>query len=234
MTRRPAPPAAPAPNRLRRRGALTGWCPAGPAAGHRRRVCEPARDGRRPEKVARALVLLGARHTVHMRHSPGTMPVLPIWKLETTVSCVETTAGATPTPEEARRALTQLAGDESAVRYPPLPWWFFVVQTCLLAGLFLAQILGGSDARNASFAVVVASAVLGGRYWFYRPGVAWVSAANADVGPFVLVVLGVIVVAGVAADTTGTPWAWVVGAVVAAALVLLVGRAYRKAQVRGH
>lgn len=124
--------------------------------------------------------------------------------------------------------MAQLAADKSAVRYPPLPRWFFVVQASLLAGLFLAQLLAGSDARNASFAVVVASAVLGGRYWFRRPGVAWVSASSADMGPFVLAVLGVAVVIGVVAAAAGTPWVWVVGAVVAAALVLLVGREYRK------
>ncbi len=34
----------------------------------------------------------------------------------------------TPSPQEARRALEQLAQDEDAVRYPPLPWWFFLAQ----------------------------------------------------------------------------------------------------------
>lgn len=108
---------------------------------------------------------------------------------------METGSESSPPARAAREALEQLSEDESSVRYPFLPRWFFVVQAAAVAGLHLAP----SDAEKATFAVAVASAVL---------------------GTFVLCL--------VASATTGAWWIWVVGAVVAGGVVLRTGNTYRR------
>jgi hypothetical protein len=145
------------------------------------------------------------------------------------VSCMATGAGGSPSPREARETLQQLSQDEHAVRYPPLPRWFFLALATLLAGLFLAQLLPPSDARNATYAVTVAAIVLGGRYWLIRDQVAWVSPSLRDMLPFLAALLGTALVCLVVAETTDAWWAWIVGAVVVAGVVLGTGRSYRQA-----
>ncbi|NEK86253.1 hypothetical protein GCU60_10845 [Blastococcus saxobsidens] len=135
----------------------------------------------------------------------------------------------TPSPEEARAALDQLSADESAVRYPPLPRWFFLAQAALVAGICLAQLLPRSDARNAMFGAAVVAVVLGGRYWFHRPQVAWVAPSARDMFPFLAALLAVAVACLVVDATTGAEWIWIAGAVVAAGIVLFTGHAYRRA-----
>ena len=144
------------------------------------------------------------------------------------VAGVETGSESSPPARPAREALEQLSEDEGSVRYPLLPRWFFVVPAAAVAGLHRAQLLAPSDAAKATFAVAVASAVLGLRYWLNHDGVAWVSVRPADVVPFLAAVLGTFVLCLVASATTGAWWIWVVGAVVAGGVVLRTGNTYRR------
>jgi len=124
--------------------------------------------------------------------------------------------------------LQQLGADESAVRYPPLPRWFFALQAAAVAGVFLAQLLAPSDALNATLATALASTVLGVRYWLNRDGISWVTVKLADMVPFLtaLLTLGLLCVA--VSATTGAQWIWVVGAFAASAVVLRTGRRYQR------
>jgi hypothetical protein len=143
------------------------------------------------------------------------------------------TNGSPSSPEHARRTLQQLSDDENAVRYPPLPAWFFGLQACAVAGLFLAQMLEPSDGLKATFAVAVASLVLGARYWLNRDGVAWVSPKLTDMLPFVgtlLVIFGACLLVDARA---AVPWIWIAGALAAGAVVLVVGHRYRRDTGRG-
>ncbi|MFW3170033.1 hypothetical protein [Geodermatophilus sp. CPCC 206100] len=135
----------------------------------------------------------------------------------------------TPSPRDARSMLEQASADEAAVRYPPLPRWFFLAQAALAAGLLLARLLPPSDARHATFAVAVAAIVLGGRYWLFRDRVRGVSPSLRDMLPFLAAVLGTVLTCLVVVETTGAEWVWVVGAVVVAGIVLGTGRTYREA-----
>ena len=134
----------------------------------------------------------------------------------------------TPSPHDARAQLAQVAADEAAVRYPPLPRWFFVTQAALAAGVLLAQLLPPSDARSATFGSAVAALVLGGRYWLFRDRVSGVWPSVRDMLPFLAAVVGAVLVCLVVAETTGAQWVWAVGAAVVAGTVLITGRAYRR------
>lgn len=134
----------------------------------------------------------------------------------------------TPSSQEARRALEQLAQDENAVRYPPLPRWFFLAQAALVAGICLARLLPPSDARHATFAVAVAATVLGGRYWIFRDHVLGVSPSFGDMLPFLAGLLGTVLACFVVTETTDAWWVWIIGAVVAAGIVLRTGNTYRR------
>ena len=124
--------------------------------------------------------------------------------------------------------LHQLGQDESAVRYPPLPRWFFLVMAAVVAGFALAQLLESSDTHKATFALGVIALVLGSRYWLNRDGVSWASARFADMIPFLLGILGTYALSAVIAATTGAWWIWIVGAAVAAGIVIRTGRSYRR------
>ena len=139
------------------------------------------------------------------------------------------TSGTGPlSPGEVRELLDQLGRDEAAVRYPPLPRWFFPAQAAAVAGLHLAQLLRPGDAPKAVFAVAVASVVMGLKHWLNRDGVAWVTVDPRDVAPFVLAILATSVAGWVIAETTGFRWLWIVTAVIAGGIVLRTGRAYRR------
>lgn len=142
---------------------------------------------------------------------------------------METGDAPVPSADDARRALEQVERDEQSVRYPALAPWFFVVMALAIAAIFLAQLLPTPHSLYASFAVAVAAAVLGGRYWLNRKGLAWVSVKASDIAPFVggMLVLGVACV--IVAEVTASPWFWAVGAVLAAGIVWFTGGAYRKA-----
>jgi hypothetical protein len=141
---------------------------------------------------------------------------------------METGPGPAPTPDEARRALAQLSEAETAVRYPPLPRWFFPAQALLVAGLFLAQLLPPDDAPKALFAAAVCAVVLGVRYWIYRDGVSGVTPDLRDMRWYLAGVVGTTVTCFVVGETTGAWWIWIAGAVVAAVIVLRTGYTYVK------
>jgi hypothetical protein len=138
----------------------------------------------------------------------------------------------TPTPEDARRTLEQLAEDAAAVRYPPLPRWFFPVQALLVAALFLAQLLPPDAAPEVTLAAAACAFVLGLRYWLYRDGVAGVTPDVGDMGWYLAGILGTTVTCFVVAGTTEAWWVWIFGAAVAAGIVLWTGRSY--ARTYGH
>jgi hypothetical protein len=141
---------------------------------------------------------------------------------------METPRDRVPTPEEAGETLRQLTADENSVRYPPLPRWFFAAMAALVGGLHLAHLLPPSDTRHATFAIVVASVVLGGRYWLFRPGVAGVNPDLPDMLPFMAALLSLFAVGWAGTAATGAEGIWVATAVGAAAVVLVTGRRYRR------
>ena len=139
---------------------------------------------------------------------------------------METGPAGAPSPQDALEALRQIAADEDAVRYPPIPRWFFVAMAAVVAALYLAQLLPPSDTSKATFAVAVVAVGLGSRYWFNRDGVSWVSPRVADMVPFLAAVLGTFALCWVLEVTTGAWWAGIAGAVVAGAVVLVTGHRY--------
>jgi hypothetical protein len=141
---------------------------------------------------------------------------------------METGPDRIPSAQEARETLQQLSGDESAVRYPSLPWWFFIGQAALVAGLCLAQLLPPSDSPKATFAMAAAAIVMGVTQWLNRDGVSWVSVRFRDMVPFMAAVGGTIVLCLAVAETTGAWWIWIAGAVVGAGIVLRHGYVYRQ------
>ncbi|TKJ34587.1 hypothetical protein [Blastococcus sp. CCUG 61487] len=131
-----------------------------------------------------------------------------------------------PSPAEARETLAQLSADAGAVRYPPLPRWFFAVQSLLVAGFFLAQLLPPDDAPKASIALALCAVVLGARYWIYRDDVSGVTPSLRDMRWYLAGILGVTLACVVVDATTDARWVWAVGAVVVATIVLWTGRTY--------
>ena len=141
---------------------------------------------------------------------------------------METGSDKSPSPDEAKQTLRQLGEDESAVRYPPLPQWFFPAMAALVAGLALAQMMEPSESHQATLGLGVVTLVLASRYWLNRDGVSWASARFADALPFLLGILGTFGFSWVFSATTGAWWIWIVGAVLAAGIVLHTGRRYRR------
>ena len=141
---------------------------------------------------------------------------------------METGSGQPPSHDEAKQTLHQLGQDERAVRYPPLPQRFFPAMAALVAGLALAQMMEPSESHQATLGLGVLALVLASRYWLNRDGVSWASARFADALPFLLGILGTFALSWVVSATTGAWWFWMVGAVVAAGIVIHTGRTYRR------
>ena len=138
-----------------------------------------------------------------------------------------------PTPREAQETLRRLADDENAVRYPPIPAWFFAVQAAAVAGLHLVRMLPDSDAGRltqlvAILAMALATGGLGSTFWLNRTGVAWTSSRFRDMAPFLVGVVGTYAASWVLAEVTGAAWVWLVGAAVAGTVVLVTGARYRR------
>lgn len=144
------------------------------------------------------------------------------------VSTMETESGKQPSRDEAAQTLHQLGQDESAVRYPPLPRWFYPAMAALVAGLALAQLMEPPDSHQATLALGVVTLVLASRYWMNRDGVSWASARFTDSLPFLLGILSTFALSWVISATTTAWWVWIVGAVVAGGIVLRTGRTYRR------
>jgi hypothetical protein len=141
---------------------------------------------------------------------------------------METGPDRTPSRDAAEETLRQLDHDEDAVRYPPLPRWFFRVMAAIVAGLALARLLPPPQAHLATIGLAAASLALASRYWLNRDGVSWASARFSDMAPFLAGILGTFVLCWVVADTTDAWWIWAVGAVVVAGMVLRTGHTYRR------
>lgn len=141
---------------------------------------------------------------------------------------METGSGQPPSHDEARQTLHQLSEDESAVRYPPLPRWFFLAMAAVVAGPALAQLMEPSESHQTTLALGVLALVLASRYWLNRVGVSWASARFADMVPFRLGILGTFALSGIILAATGAWWVWVVGAVVAGGIVIRTGHSYRR------
>ena len=138
-----------------------------------------------------------------------------------------------PSADEARETLRQLADDADAVRYPPIPAWFFVVQAAATAGLFLVRLLPESDAGRALqlvgiVAIALAAGAFGQKYWLNRNGVSWATARPRDLLPFLAGLCGTYALCWALAETTGAWWVWIAGALAAATIVLVTGRSYRR------
>lgn len=137
------------------------------------------------------------------------------------------------TPRQARETLQQLAQDESAVRYPPIPRWFFLVMAALVALVYLVQLLPPSDAGNATtvvavVAIVVAARRLAVKHWLHRDGVARVKLKLSDMARYLTASIGTFTVCWVVSAGTGAWWVWIAGAVVAGGIVVVTGRRYRR------
>lgn len=141
---------------------------------------------------------------------------------------METGSSKQPSRHEAEQTLRQLGQDESDVRYPPLPRWFFPTMAALVAGLALAQLMEPSESHQVALPLGVVTLVIASRYWMNREGVSWASARFTDSAPFLLGILGTFALSWVVSATTGAWWIWIVGAVVAGGIVLRTGRAYRR------
>lgn len=141
---------------------------------------------------------------------------------------METGSSKQPSRDEAELTLHQLGQDEGAVRYPPLPRWFFPVMAAVVAGLALAQLMEPHESHQVTLALGVIALVIASRYWMNREGVSWASARFTDSVPFLLGILGTFALSWVVSATTGASWVWIVGAVVAGGVVLRTGGAYRQ------
>jgi len=141
---------------------------------------------------------------------------------------METESHRQPSHDEARQTLHQLSRDESAVRYPPLPRWFFPAMAAVVAGLALAQIMESPESHTATLGLGVIALVLASRYWWNRDGVSWASARFADTVPFLLGVLGVFALSWVVAAATDAWWIWIIAAGVAGGIVIRTGHSHRR------
>ncbi|RBY89238.1 hypothetical protein [Blastococcus sp. TF02A-30] len=144
-----------------------------------------------------------------------------------------TSSGDRPTPDEARETLRRLHQDAEAVRYPPIPAWFFAAQAAAVAGLHLVRLLPGSGGGRYAqlisvLAIALAAGGLGQRYWLNRDGVAWASARPRDMLPFLALLLGSFAACWAITETTGARWVWILGAAFSAAVVLVTGARYRQ------
>lgn len=130
---------------------------------------------------------------------------------------------------QAKELIEQLQRDEHAIRYPPLPLWFFITMASVVAGVHLAQLLPASDASKVSMALAIVGVIPAFRYWLCRDGVSWVSPRLADMAPFVGAIVGTYASCGIVSASTGADWVWALGAAVAGAVVLATGGRYRQA-----
>ncbi|TYP89148.1 hypothetical protein BD833_103305 [Blastococcus xanthinilyticus] len=128
--------------------------------------------------------------------------------------------------------LAQLARDEDAVRYPPIPRWFYVVQASAVAGISLAQLLPDAAGSALVLGLAVVMGLLGHRYWLNRDGVSWASAKFSDMAGFLALLLGALAVGWLVDETTDAWWIWIVTAVFTAGVVLVTG--YRYGREFGH
>lgn len=139
---------------------------------------------------------------------------------------METPNGRSPSPQEARDTLAQLARDEDAVRYPPIPRWFFLVGAAVVAGVTLAQLLPSKTAALVVLPLVAVMGLLAHRYWFNAEGITGASVKVSDMAAYLTVILGTFGIGWLVEATTDAWWIWFPCAAVTAATVLVTGERY--------
>lgn len=132
----------------------------------------------------------------------------------------------TPGAREAREALEQTARDEDAVRYPPLPAWFFPVMASLAAALNVVQL--SSRSSLLMLCITAVAIAVGSQSWFNAAGRAWISPSLRDMLPFLAGILSAVVAAALLDEAAGLRWAWIGSAIVCASIVLVTGRRYQR------
>ena len=130
-------------------------------------------------------------------------------------------------PDEARNALDLTGEADAAVRKVPLPGWFFAAGAALVALLLLAQMMDPEKRRTTMFGVLVVALLLNMRMQ-QRHGVLLPRHRGRELTIFLVVILTVIAGTTVAAYATGSDWIWIVGAGLAAAVVLVTGFFYSR------
>lgn len=141
---------------------------------------------------------------------------------------METSEGAAPHPDEARRLLHAASEAEEATRNPPLPWTFFIAQAALLAAICSAQMLPASASGVITIVGLVAVIGIGMRWVFTRPGYGVVWPDGQGAFPYMMAMVVLVGVPAVFAVGFAVTWLWPVAGVLAAATTLEMGRRYRK------
>lgn len=142
-------------------------------------------------------------------------------------------SGASPTPEEARKALALADSEEIATKYQPVPGWYYPALAGLVFALFLLNSIEQPQQATrvvisiVTITVALTVAVLVGRVSFgsspYRGvPVPWVPILISALVAAVLVVTPVLL-----AGLLGT-WIWILCGAALAALICGVGLAYWK------
>lgn len=135
--------------------------------------------------------------------------------------------GARPDPDEARNALDLTGEADAAMRKVPLPSWFFAAGAALVALLLLAQMMDPEKRRTTMFGVLVVALLLNMRMQ-QRHGVLRPRHRSRELTIFLAVILTVFAGTTVAAYATDSDWIWIVGACLAAAVVLVTGFFYSR------
>lgn len=135
--------------------------------------------------------------------------------------------GESPDRDEARNALDLTGEADAAVRKVPLPGWFFAAGAALVALLLLAQMMDPEKRRTTMFGVLVVALLLNMRMQ-QRHGVVLPRHRGRELTIFLVVILTVIAGTTVAAYATGSDWIWIIGAGLAAAVVLVTGFFYSR------
>ena len=128
---------------------------------------------------------------------------------------------------EARSSLEMADRAEESMRRPVLPGWFFPAMALLVGLLLAAQMLDSEQRMTAVAAVLVVSLLLNG-YAQKTSGVSWASHRLRGQLPFLAAVLAVVTVTAVAVALSELTWLWILGGVVAAAVVAVTGVLYRR------
>lgn len=139
---------------------------------------------------------------------------------------METTGDRTPEAQDPRASLQEARQAEDAIRRIDTPWWYFVLSAVLFAGLILAQLLGD----NAPLTMLLAGVGVVALNWYasQKAGVMGSSSRNRGFLTCVTLIFVVFVASFFGYRATDEAWVVVVGAVAAAALMLLGGVLYRR------
>ena len=134
-----------------------------------------------------------------------------------------------PGRDEARAMLQVAEEAEDATRNPPLSWVFFIIQAVLVAVICCAQVLPGRASVVVSIVGFVVLVGVGMRWVFLRPGYGIVGLDGAGAFPFMMAAFVTVGIPAVFAIGFDLSWLWLVAGALAGAIVLEMGRRYRRA-----